>query len=109
MARVTQAEKARRLNLALSLLQECPHLSDAARRLADQFAISTGQAYRYLSQARRPTEPVPIPDGKDVLSVRLPCSLIQRLREDAATTGTPVSELVAQALQALLASRANHG
>ncbi|MDE0624974.1 MAG: ribbon-helix-helix domain-containing protein [Bryobacterales bacterium] len=109
MARVTQAEKARRLNLARALLQDRPHLPDAARHLADQLAISTRQAYRYLSQARRLTAPVPVLDGKDVLSVRLPRSLIRRLRAYSAATGTAVSELVARALQALLASRARRG
>jgi predicted DNA-binding transcriptional regulator YafY len=109
MARVTAAEKAQRLNRARSLLQKCPHLPDAAGRLAEQFAISTRQAYRYLSQARKLTAPVPVPDAKDVLSVRLPGSLIRRLREYSATTGTAVSELVARALQALLASRARPG
>ena len=109
MARVSQAEKARRLNLARSLLQQCPHLADAAERLADQLAISTRQAYRYLSEARRLTAPVPVSDGKDVLSVRLPRSLIRHLREYSAATGTAVSELVARALHALLASRARPG
>ena len=109
MARVSQAEKARRLNLARSLLQECPHRADAAGRLADQLAISTRQAYRYLSEARRLSAPVPVSDGKDVLSVRLPRSLIRRLREYSAATGTAVSELVARALQSLLASRARQG
>ena len=108
MARVSDAEKAQRLNRARSLLQKCPHLPDAAGRLAEQFAISTRQAYRYLSQARK-LRAGPRPDAKDVLSVRLPGSLIRRLREYSATTGTAVSELVARALQALLASRARPG
>ena len=109
MARVNQAEKARRLNLARSMLQECPQLADAAGRLADRLAISTRQAYRYLSHARRLTAPVPVPDGKGVLSVRLPRRLIRRLREDSTAMGTAVSELVARALQDRLASRARHG
>jgi predicted DNA-binding transcriptional regulator YafY len=109
MARVSDAEKAQRLNRARSLLRDCPHLPGAAGRLADQFSISTRQAYRYLSQARRLTAPLPVCDAKDVFSVRLPRSLIRRLREYSATTGTAVSELVARALQALLASRARPG
>ena len=109
MARVTEAEKARRLNLARALLRERLHPPDAARRLADRFSISTRQAYRYLRQARRLTAPAPVPDGKDVLSVRLPRSLIRRLRACSAASGTAVSELVERAVQALLAARARHG
>ena len=109
MARVSQAEKVRRLNLARALLQDCPHLPDAARELAGQLAISTRQAYRYLTQARQLSAPVPLPDAKEVLSVRLSRSLIRRLRDCSAATGTAVSELVAQALRALLASRTRDG
>ena len=105
MPRVSQAEKARRLNLARELLQERPHLPEAAGRLAGQLGISTRQAYRYLGQARTLTAPVPVADGKAVLSVRLPRSLIRRLRQYSASSGTAVSKLVARAVQALLASR----
>ena len=108
MARVSDAQKAHRLNLARALLQECPHLPDAVERLADKLAISTRQAYRYLRQAQQLTAPVPVSDSKDVLSVRLPRGLIQRLRERSLSTGTAVSELVTRALQALLASRQPH-
>ena len=108
MARVSDAQKAHRLNLARTLLQECPQLPDAVERLAGKLSISTRQAYRYLRQAQQLTAPVPVSDGKDVLSVRLPRGLIRRLRERSLTTGTAVSELVARALQALLASRKPH-
>lgn len=109
MARVSDAEKAQRLNRARALLQQCPHLPDAVERLADQLAISTRQAYRYLRQARQLTAPVPVSDGKDVLSVRLPRGMIRRLRQRSHATGTAVSELVARALHALLAAREHHG
>lgn len=109
MSRVSDAEKAQRLNLARSLLQRYPHLPDAVERLSGQIAISTRQAYRYLREAQQLTEPVLVSDGKDVLSVRLPRGLIRRLREHSLATGTAVSELVARALQALLASRESHG
>ena len=109
MARVSAARKAERLNLARSLLQECPHLPDAVERLAGELAISSRQAYRYLRQARQLSEPVPAPEGKEVLSVRLPRGLVRRLRERSRATGTAVSDLVARALQALLSARDPHG
>ena len=81
MGRVTQAGKAERLNLARSLLQDSPDLPHAVKRLSAQLG----------------------------LSVRLPRGLIRRLRERSAATGTAVSEVVARALRAWLASREPHG
>ena len=103
MGRVTEAGKAERLNLARSLLRDSPDLPQAVKRL------SSRQAYRYLGEARRLTQPVPVSEGKQVLSVRLPRGLIRRLRERSAATGTAVSELVARALRAWLSSREPHG
>lgn len=90
-------------------LQQYPHLPDAVERLAGQLASSPRQAYRYLRQAQQLTALVPVSGGNDVLSVRLPRGLIRRLRERSLATRTAVSELVARALQALLASREPHG
>lgn len=109
MGRVTQAGKAERLNRARSLLQDSPDLAHAVQRLSAQFGLSSRQAYRYLHEARRLTQPVPVSEGKQVLSVRLPGGLIRRLRERSTATGTAVSELVARALRAWLASREPHG
>ena len=64
MARVSDAEKAQRLNLARALLEECPHLPDAVEHLAGQLGISTRQAYRYLRQAQQLTAPVPSPTAR---------------------------------------------
>ena len=109
MGRVTQAGKAERLNRARSLLQDSPDLPQAVQRLSAQFGLSSRQAYRYLREARRLTRPVPVPEGKQVLSVRLPGGLIRRLRKRSTTTDTAVSELVARALRAWLSSREPHG
>ena len=73
-------------------------MPDAARQLAGKFAILTRQAYGYLTQARQLRTPVPLPDAKEVLFVHLSRSLIRRLRDCSAATGTAVSELVGQAL-----------
>ena len=105
MGRVTQAGKAERLNRARLLLQDSPDLIHAVQRLSAQFGLSSRQAYRYLREARRLTRPVPVPEGKQVLSVRLPGDLVRRLRECSTTTDTAVSELVARALRAWLDSR----
>lgn len=109
MGRVTLAGKAERLNRARALLQDSPDLTHAVQRLSAQFGLSSRQAYRYLREARRLTRPVPVSEGKQVLSVRLPRGLVRRLRERSTATGTAVSELVARALRAWLSSREPRG
>ena len=109
MGRVTQAGKAERLNRARSLLQDSPDLPQAVQRLSAQFGLSSRQAYRYLREAQRLTEPVPVSEGKQVLSVRLPRGLVRCLRERSTATGTAVSEWVARALRAWLGSREPRG
>ena len=109
MGRATQAGKAERLNRARSLLQDSADLPQAVQRLSAQFGLSPRQAYRYLREAQRLTQPVVVSEGKQVLSVRLPRGLVRRLRERSAATGTTVGELVARALRAWLDSRTPHG
>lgn len=109
MGRVTQAGKAERLNRARSLLQDSPDLPLAVQRLSAQFGLSPRQAYRYLREAQRLTQPVSVSEGKQVLSVRLPRGLVRRLRQRSTATGTAVSELVARALRAWLGSREPRG
>jgi predicted DNA-binding transcriptional regulator YafY len=100
MARASDAQKAERLNLARTLLQE--HLPDAADRLAHACAISTRQAYRYLKQAQRLKRPVPIVDAKVSFTVKLSRSLVDKLRSYAASTGLTLSEIVSRAVLAVL-------
>lgn len=102
MARASDAQKAERLNLARTLLQEHEHLPEAAEQLARSRAISRRQAYRYLAQAQQLKAPVPVGDAKVAFTVKLSRSLVQRLRRYAASTGLTLSELVSRALQALL-------
>lgn len=102
MGRASDAQKAERLNRARTLLQEHPHLPDAADRLARACAISTRQAYRYLVQAQRLKRPVPMVDAKVSFTVKLSHSLIDQLRSYAASTGLTLSEIVSRAVLAVL-------
>jgi predicted DNA-binding transcriptional regulator YafY len=102
MARATDVQKAERLNLARTLLQEHDHLLDAAERLAGSCSISRHQAYRYLEHAKRLTAPVPVGDAKVAVLLKLSRSLVQRLRMSAASTGLTMSETVSRALVAAL-------
>ena len=102
MARASEAQKAERLNLARILLQEHPHLPDAADRLARACAISTRQAYRYLGQAQHLKRPAPVVDAKVSFTVKLSRSLLGKLRSYAASTGLTLSEIVSRAVLAVL-------
>ena len=102
MSRATAVQKATRLNRARTLLREAATLPAAVERLAQDCAISPRQAYRYLQQAERLTAPVPVSEAKQAFTVKLPPSLIRRMRVYATATGASLSEVVSRALLAFL-------
>jgi AraC-like DNA-binding protein len=102
MRRATEVERTMRLNRARALLREAPALPAAVERLAQECAISPRQAYRYLQQAERLAGPVPVAEAKQAFTVKLPGSVIRRVRRYATATGTSISEVVSRALIAFL-------
>ena len=102
MPRASESEKAERLNRARDLLQQVEHLSDAVEQLAQDCSISPRQAYRYLEQAHRLKRPVPPSEAKLAFTVKLPRSLVQRVRTFAAAKGLSISEVVSRGLLAVL-------
>lgn len=102
MTRATDAQMAERLNRARTLLRQQARLPEAAERLARDWSISKRQAYRYLRQAQRLKEPVPVGDAKVSFTVKLSRHLVEMLRTYAASTGVTLSEAVSRALQAVL-------
>lgn len=102
MPRASSVQKAERLNRALVLLQQVEQLSDAVEKLARDCSISSRQAYRYLEQAQQLKGPVPPGEAKLAFTVKLPGSLIQRVRAYAAVKRLSISEVVSRALLALL-------
>lgn len=102
MSRATDIEKALRLNQARTLLREVATVPAAVERLAQACAISPRQAYRYVQQAQRLAAPVPVGETKQAFTVKLPGSLIRRVRLYATATGTSLSDVVGRALGAWL-------
>jgi predicted HicB family RNase H-like nuclease len=102
MARASESQKAVRLNHARDLLRHVEQLSDAVEQLAQDCSISPRQAYRYLEEAQRLKGPVPPREAKLAFTVKLPRSLVQRVRTFAAAKGLSISEVVSRALLALL-------
>jgi predicted DNA-binding transcriptional regulator YafY len=98
----TQAERAQRINIALSLLKKQGSASKAANIMAEQCGVSKRQSYRYIQEALKIGEEVPIPDQKIAFTVKLSQSLIFVLREYAKKSGRSLSEIVTQSLEVFL-------
>jgi len=102
MPRASEVQKAERLNRARELLLRADQLSNAVDQLAQDCSISPRQAYRYLEQAQGLKQPVPPSEPKLAFTVKLPHSLVRRVRAFAAAKGLSISEVVSRALLALL-------
>jgi predicted DNA-binding transcriptional regulator YafY len=102
MSRATKAHKARLLNAAYRMLAQHTEVADAARRLADEFALSPRQAYRYLEQAAALSAPVPVVEPTVAITFKLPVSIVRALRASARRSGLTLGQIVTQALAAFL-------
>jgi hypothetical protein len=102
MPRASESQRAERLNRARDLLLHVDQFSAAVEQLAEDCSISPRQAYRYLEQAQLLKQPVPPSEAKLAFTVKLPHSLVQRVRTVAAAKGLSISEVVSRALLALL-------
>ena len=98
----TQAQCAQRINTALSLLKKQGTVTKAAETMTEQYGISKRQAYRYIQEAIKIGEEIPIPDQKIAFTVKLSQNLILVLREYAKKSGKSLSEIVTQSLEVFL-------
>lgn len=102
MARSPDTIRAERLNAALALLDKRRSLAESAASLVATYGMSKRQAYRYLSEAQKQQQPVPVPPRKMAFTVKLSEVLVQQVRQRARASGQTLSDLVAQALEAFL-------
>src|SRR6266487_1790974 len=102
MSRATKAHKARLLNAAYRLLAQPIEVAEAARRLAQEFALSPRQAYRYLEQAAALSAPVPVVEPTVTITFKLPVSIVRGLRAAARRSGLTLGQIVTQALAGFL-------
>jgi hypothetical protein len=109
MIRSTRAQKAERLKAARRLLADKLDMAEAAMALSRRFGLSRRQAYRYLALVRE-NAPARLPVAKSVtITLKMPASLAHRLHGRARRRGITTSELVRQAVAALLAPKRRHG
>jgi hypothetical protein len=101
-------EYALRLNRAVVLLGE---RSPAAvgRALQSEHGLSERQARRYVRAAQRSPDGVMVPERTVVFTVRLPVSLVERVRAVAAGGAISLSATVADALVRGLAGSKRDG
>ncbi len=109
MGRASDAQKAERLNFARQLLRQAGHLPEAVQTMVHHCSISPRQAYRYLQQAQRLKQPLPVGEAKIAFTVKLSRELVERVRSHAAATGLSLGEVVSRALLALLHRRGGRG
>jgi predicted HicB family RNase H-like nuclease len=100
--RVDGGEYARRVNAAAEQLESGVAVAEAARLLAERFGCSVRQARRYVERAGEAGRAV-APEVTTVFTVRLPVTLVARVRERARESGSTLSAVVAQALTEFLA------
>jgi|SRR3990172_11101976 len=99
--RARAVECAERVNAAAALLGgRSP--AQATRALAGEHGLSERQARRYVRAAERAPGGVPVPEGSAVFTVKLPVSLIARLRSFARSNARSVSGVTAEAVRAYL-------
>jgi predicted transcriptional regulator len=99
--RVRGPEYARRVNAAAELLAAGTSVAEAARVLAQRYGCSARQARRYAEHAAAGR--VVVPEETTVFTVKLPSTLVARVRARARESGTTISAMVAQALTEYLA------
>jgi hypothetical protein len=109
VARSTKAEKARQLNAALGLLQRQVALPEAVQSLSRKFNLSERQAYRYLEEASELDRPVEITEATVPITLKLPPSTVERLREYARSSGLTIGSIVTVALNTFLRALKKHG
>jgi predicted HicB family RNase H-like nuclease len=105
----SEAEQARRVNLTISLLEQSNSPAEVLAKIIARYGLSRRQAYRYLQQAQQADAHLPVPEAKRVFTVKLPQSLIARVRKQARQQRCSISLWVEQALQVALSKPRSHG
>jgi transposase-like protein len=103
--RAAAGEYVQRVNRAARLLRQVGSLGEVIAKVARLYAVSPRQARRYVEAAQQVRGPLPLPEAKVVLTVKVPASLPVRVRQRAHAEGRSLSDLVTCALNAYLRRR----
>jgi len=108
MIRSTRAQKAERLRAARRLLADEIGMAEAAMALSREFGLSRRQAYRYLELARAGAPATSAAENSVTITLKMPESLARVLWAHATERGVTTSEVVRQAVTALLSTKRRH-
>ena len=109
MPRSTKAQKAQHLNAARGLLQRHLARPEAVRQLSREFDLSERQAYRYLEEASLLEQAIEIPESTVPVTLKLPPTTVELLRQHARSSGLTIGAIVTAALHAFLRALKRHG
>lgn len=105
MERSQNSELVKRINQAFILLHKGTDSSQIVERLVKKYGVSQIQAYRYVQQAKENNGKMAIPETAVVFTVKLPPTLINRVKKFARSKGLPISKMVRTALEEFLAKQ----
>jgi hypothetical protein len=105
MERARNPELAKRINQAFTLLQKEKPQPQIVERLMQKYGVSLIQAYRYIQLAREINEKMTIPESSVVFTVKLPPTLIRRIKKLSESKGLSISKVVHTALEEFLAKK----
>jgi len=98
MPKSNSQEYAHRINMAVALLKSNKSTSQVILSLMKLYSISERQAHRYIQKGKQLEECVPIPEEKIIFTVKLPVSLIDRIRKQSCKRQQKISDLITQAI-----------
>lgn len=105
MERAQNTELAKRINQAFTLLQKNKLPTQIVEQLVEKYAVSVNQAYRYIQLAREINEKMAIPESSVVFTVKLPPTLIRRIKKLSGSKRLSISKVVHTALEEFLAKK----
>jgi len=109
VAKSTEAEQVRRVNLTVHLLCGKSSSAEVVDQLARQYRVSRRQAYRYVRMAQQTPAPLAIPEAKIVFTVKLAPTLARQVRRRARADKQSISDWVSQVLRRSLHPPGQHG
>jgi predicted DNA-binding transcriptional regulator YafY len=109
MTRSSVSERNIRINTAIKLLSQNLEQGQIVVELMNRYKVSKRQAYRYLQAAQGATHPLPLSESKIVFTVKLPKSVVQRIREFALSSGQSLSDITTDALENFLSKGEKSG
>ena len=105
MERSQNSELAKRINQAFTMLQKDKPQPQIVERLMQKYGVSQIQAYRYIQLAKEINEKMAIPENSVVFTVKLPPTLINRIKKLSGSKGLSISKVVHTALEEYLAKK----